>query len=98
MHKKDKNENEQSSKLWTMEDTSELMLSSNYANRLKAEYRQLVIRIYNLEKYIPKTEEEKDNYKCAVPLYLLNRQLAVMKEYKEILEARARLDWVDLDD
>ena len=75
-------------------ETIEGMLSDDYIERLKAEYKQLTTRINKLKKYI-------SHYKPkvrAIELYLLEKQLNYMIEYRNVLELRASLDIIDLNE
>ncbi len=71
-------------------DTVDLMLSDNFADRLKGEYAQLNIRLQGLDKFIlsdkyhslPNNQQE-----------LLSAQYRVMREYLSILLERMK----DLD-
>lgn len=73
-----------------LKDTIEMMTSTDYKERFKAEYYQLCIRIDKLRRTV-------DNYsdlpfKPACSKSLLNRQLACMLEYKSALLTRADIE------
>ena len=80
-----------------LKDTVDLMLSDDYRERFKAEYRQVKIRKDKLEAYIKKIEKENAPHDC--PIDLLMHQLDVMKEYLYILSKRAymyeKIDVID---
>lgn len=75
-----------------LKETINEMLSDDYIDRFKAEHKQLVIRINNLNDYI---KYYKRNI-STLELYLLSKQLNAMIEYRNILELRADIDKIDL--
>ena len=75
-----------------LKETIDEMLSDDYIDRFKAEYKQLVIRIDNLNDYI----KHYKSYVKEIELYLMGKQLNAMIEYRNILELRAAIDKIDL--
>lgn len=73
-------------------NTIEDMLSDDYKNRMRAEYKQLCIRIKKLTAYI-KNHIRNDS---VIEIQLKEKQLTYMTEYKNVLEMRAALDDIDL--
>ena len=69
-----------------LKDTVNLMLSDKVEDRLVAEYRQLEIRIDNLEKYLV-----SGAYIVPPSKRLLNKQLKFMKKYRKVLTKRLGL-------
>lgn len=92
-----------------LKDTVELMVSSDYKQRMKAEYWQTKIRYEKLNRFLTKIEavdifknnktylaDELHEPKHDSPYYLLNEQKHVMGEYLHLLEVRAVIEGVDL--
>lgn len=73
-------------------NTIEDMLSDDYKKRMRAEYKQLCIRIKKLTEYIKKHIRNDS----IIEIQLKEKQLTYMTEYKNVLEMRAALDDVDL--
>lgn len=71
-----------------LEDTFELMTSSDYKDRMVAEYLQLVIRRDSLDKLIKNAEEEKLSFELTCSLGMLKTQLEYMNQYRTVLEQR----------
>lgn len=70
-----------------LSETVELMQSTDYKDRFKAEYYQLDIRITKLEAVITKAYNGEFKFTC--PIGMLTEQLAFMKAYKALLITRA---------
>ena len=85
-----------------LSDTAEYMNSPDYRVRFQAEYLQLKIRCEKLNNFIHKIEAYdlvggvKPEHDC--PLYLLKDQLRCMREYMNILELRAAIEKVSLNE
>ena len=86
-------------------DTVNAMLSSDYKERFKAEYKQLKIRVKKLNDFCNKIEAargaaehrdavEEPKHDCSFEL--LTHQLMVMREYLHDLEIRAVIEKIDL--
>lgn len=92
-----------------LKDTIELMNSSDYKERFKAEYQQTKIRYEKLKAFNTKIEASKcTNYewnkgqKVEMPKHdcpddLLREQQRVMGEYLHVLELRAVIEGIDLN-
>lgn len=85
-----------------LKETIDLMLSSNYKERFIAEYRQTKIRYEKLKNFCNKIEVEtmlgKEVTKHDCPLQLLREQQKYMGLYLSILEKRALIENIKLDD
>lgn len=68
----------------------------SYERRFIVEYLELYARIKNLEDYIERREAGAEEGKCSIDL--LTVQLNAMKKYRTILEMRADLENIDLQD
>lgn len=84
-----------------LKDTTPLMTSEDYKERFMAEYLQLKIRHDKLRAFCNKikannlTGKEETKHDC--PLKLLETQLKAMDNYMRILELRAEIEGIDLD-
>ena len=88
-----------------LEKTVDLMLSPDYKNRLKAEYWQTKIRYEKLKRRNTEWEAYRlTNVMQAVaaksktPMEVLQQQERVMGEYLHLLELRAVLEGVELEE
>ena len=79
-------------------NTIEMMSSSYYKERFKAEYAQLVIRYYGLRNMLEKWDNGTLKFKPTCPRSTYNLQIKVMTDYIAVLEARAVMENVDLED
>ena len=83
-------------------ETIEQMLSLDYKERFKAEYRQTKIRYEKLKDLNNRIEAAEMTCSPApkhdCPPYLLREQQKMMGEYLHILEVRAVIENVDLED
>ena len=79
-----------------LKDTIEMMCSSDYKERFRAEYFQLKIRIKGLSNMLNKYKEGTLNFKPTCSFELLNSQLYTMKKYALTLEERAVVENIDL--
>lgn len=77
-----------------LKDTIEDMISDDYIRRYKAEYRQLVIRIDKLTKYV-KHYINSDSF---IEQQLKAQQLEAMIHYRNILEMRANINNIKLNE
>ncbi len=80
-------------KMKELKDTIPMMTSSDYRERMKAEYMQLEIRIFKLKNFIRKKKETED-----YPIEILERQLSAMIDYMMILHFRADCDGFTLEE
>lgn len=79
-----------------LKDTADMMLSSDYKERFKAEYHQVMIRYNKLKAMIKKWDNGTIDFKPTCPRSTYDLQLKAMKEYIDILEARAVMENVVL--
>lgn len=78
----------------TLFDTIEPMMSTDYRKRFIAEYNQLLIRETKLEHLLNTWDTLEFKPCCAKGL--LEKQLDTMKQYRYILEDRAKVERVKL--
>ena len=79
-----------------LKDTIEMMTSSDYKERFKAEYYQLKLRYDKLALMITKWDEETLGFEPTCSHTLLSRQLQHMRMYMIDLETRAKIEGIDL--
>lgn len=77
-----------------LEDTVQLMLSEDYAERFKAEYYQLSIRLEKLHDYIWNKGRVSFDSKSKFATYI--DQYQTMKKYLAILRTRANDEGIEL--
>lgn len=80
-----------------LKDTIMLMKSEDYKDRFKAEYHQLRIRFEKLDAMLEKWDRGKLEFKPTCPRSTYSIQLRAMEEYMAVLEARAVMEGVDLE-
>lgn len=80
-----------------LKDTVEMMLSSDYKERFKAEYIQLDIRLKKLRTMLDKYNKGELDFTPDCPSDLLEYQYETMKRYLMILEQRAAKEGVILN-
>ena len=73
-----------------------LMLSSDYKDRMKAEYYHLLNRKENLEAVLKLWDSKKLNFTPDCPRSIFDLQLKAMNDYKAVLEARAKIEKIEL--
>ena len=79
-----------------LRDTIELMESTDYKDRFKAEYYQTKIRYDKLNKMIVKYEAGVLDFEPDCSLELFKKQASAMGQYLYILEVRAELEDIEL--
>ena len=72
------------------------MMSEDYKERFKAEYKQLEIRFDGLRKMLKKWDEGTLAFEPTCPRSTYNMQLKAMADYMAVLEARAVMENIDL--
>lgn len=77
-------------------ETVEMMNSSDFKERFKAEYYQLDNRIKGLDNMLGKYKEGLLSFKPKCSYELLYKQLIFMIEYRNILEQRAMIENIEL--
>lgn len=80
-----------------LKDTVEMMNSTDYKERFKAEYCQTKIRYNRLHKMVVKYEAGKLDFKPNCSLDLLKSQKAAMGQYLYALEVRAAVEGIELE-
>lgn len=78
--------------------TAELMVSSDYKERFKGEYIQLVNRYNGLKKMVEKWDAGKLDFEPTCPRTYYDVQLDAMQRYIGILEDRAELENIKICD
>ena len=81
-----------------LQDTIELMISDDFRDRFKCEYHQLLNRCEGLTKTIDKYKSGTLGFKPNAPLDLLQAQKECMDYYLAILEHRAVLENIELQE
>lgn len=72
------------------------MMSADYKERFKAEYKQLMIRFEGLKGMLKKWDEGTLPFEPTCPRSTYNMQIKAMVDYMAVLEARAVIENVDL--
>ena len=80
-----------------LKETVKMMSSSDYKERFKAEYYQVVIRYQKLKTMLQKLDNGELNFNPTCPRSTYNMQIKAMTDYIAVLEARAVLEGVELD-
>ena len=81
-----------------LKDTISMMTSGDYKERFKAEYYQVKIRYEKLVAMVNKWDSGELNFVPTCPREIYDEQLAYMMNYMHILEHRAELEGIDLND
>ena len=81
-----------------LKDTIEMMQSVDYKERFKAEYYQVVIRYQKLKAMILKWDNGELNFCPTCPRSTYDLQLRAMADYIAVLEARAVMENIQLED
>ena len=79
-----------------LQDTIELMNSSDFKDRFKAEYCQLKIRRDGLKEMLKKYKEGTLEFTPNCDYDLLHTQLVYMEGYMVVLETRAEIENIKL--
>lgn len=79
-----------------LKDTIEMMNSSDYKERFKAEYQQVVIRYQKLATMLEKWDSGELNFSPTCPRSIYNMQISAMTDYIAVLEARAVMEGIEL--
>lgn len=80
-----------------LKQTVELMNSSDYKDRFKAEYYQLLIRYNKLKAMCEKWDKGELNFEPTCSRELYDKQLNTMWSYLAILQERAGIEGIVLD-
>lgn len=81
-----------------LEDTIEMMKSSDYNERFKAEYWQLKIRYDRLFHMVEALINNRLPFQPTCSKEILEKQLEAMYSYLTILAERAKIENVDLSE
>jgi hypothetical protein len=79
-----------------LKDTIEMMQSTDYKERFKAEYQQTKIRYNKLHAMLVKADAHTLDFTPDCPLELLRDQKANMGKYLYCLEVRAEIEGIKL--
>lgn len=79
-----------------LENTIELMQSTDYKDRFKAEYYQLTERYKKLKEMLEKWDKGELNFTPTCPRSTYNMQIKAMTDYMSVLEIRAIAEDVEL--
>lgn len=79
-----------------LNETVEMMNSSDYKERFRAEYYQLANRALGLSSMLRKYKNGELNFKPNCSYELLHTQLVYMECYLNTLEERAQIEKIDL--
>ncbi len=79
-------------------DTVKMMNSEDYKERFRAEYLQVVIRYKKLKAMLSKWDNKILNFEPVCPRSTYNMQIKAMEDYIAVLEARAVMEDIELED
>lgn len=79
-----------------LKETIYLMISPNYKDRFIAEYCQLAIRYIKLSEMLSKWDNGELDFVPTCPRSTYELQIDAMRKYMAVLEARARMEGIDL--
>lgn len=79
-----------------LQDTVEMMNSSDYKERFKAEFYQLKLRIDGLDVMLTKYKNGTLEFTPSCDIALLETQIATMVAYENILKMRAKQEGIEL--
>ena len=79
-----------------LKDTVEMMNSTDYKERFKAEYYQLLIRLNSLTGMLIKWENNMLDFEPKCSKETLENQLVFMQGYLDILRLRAEIEEIYL--
>ena len=80
-----------------LSETVEMMNSTDYKERFKAEYNQLAIRYNGLKTMLDNWDNGTLKFKPTCPRSTYNMQIKAMTDYLAVLEARAVMEGIELD-
>ncbi len=80
-----------------LSETVEMMNSTDYKERFKAEYYQLKIRVNGLKAMLDKWDSEELGFTPTCPREIYNEQMDYMMNYMTLLENRAYLEKIELN-
>lgn len=80
-----------------LKETVEMMNSSDYKERFKAEYFQVVIRYNKLNEMLEKWDKGTLDFIPDCPRNAYDWQVESMKQYIAVLETRAEIENISLE-
>lgn len=78
--------------------TVEMMTSTDYKERFKAEYYQLKIRYAKLMKMLKCWDKDELDFTPDCPRSLYTLQVRAMHDYLAVLQARAKIEGIELEE
>lgn len=81
-----------------LKETVDMMNSADYKERFRAEYYQVVIRYQKLSAMLEKWDKGELDFTPTCPRSTYNMQIKAMTDYIAVLEARAVMEGVDLEE
>lgn len=81
-----------------LSDTCEMMCSEDYKERFRAEYMQVAIRYGKLKTMLDNWDSGNLNFTPTCPRSTYNMQIKAMADYIAVLEARAVMEGIDLEE
>ena len=81
-----------------LKETINGMISEDYKERFIAEYQQLVIRYKGLKSMLEKWDNNELSFSPTCPRSTYNLQLTAMTNYIAVLEARAVMEGINLQE
>lgn len=84
------------SKIYSLTDTLNMMLSDDYKERFLAEYVQVCVRVSKLTNMLEQLDNNTLPFEPDCPSELLRKQADVMLEYGKILQERAKYENIEL--
>lgn len=79
-----------------LNDTTLLMVSTDYKDRFKAEYIQLKTRLEGLKTMLHNWDNEQLSFIPSCPRSTYDLQVEAMTKYLAVLEARAKIEDINL--
>lgn len=79
-----------------LKGTIQMMNSTDYKERFKAEYQQVVIRYRKMSAMLEKWDKGELDFTPTCPRSTYNMQIRAMTDYIAVLEARAVMEGVEL--
>ena len=79
-----------------LSQTTDMMTSSDYKERFKAEYAQVVLRYERLKDMLEEWDNGTLRFEPTCPRSIYNMQIKAMTDYIAILEARAVMEHIVL--
>ena len=79
-----------------LSQTADIMTSSDYKERFRAEYAQVAIRYNKLKNMLDKWDKNELTFTPTCPRSTYNIQIKAMEDYIAILESRAVMEHIIL--